>query len=338
MSTRRFARLAGGILLSGLLLVLLIYLTGWAELLGALGQVPLWTLVGAIALALGGLTTLGISWWLVLSTDVELGIGDGLALFYGTFTLNTLTPLGQFGGEPFIVWLVSRRTKLDPEEGLGLVLVADTINAVVPITIGIIAGLVFVLTHSVPAQTLLVLGAAVLLLMGLVATLTILGVTEISHTLLSGTVQAYNVLRFGPLPEIDEGELFERVRQLEQTVRKRLRKPRTLLVAGLFTALKPLLASLSVMVLLQAMGASVSLFGIIVVMTLSGIAGFVPTPGGIGGIEGAMAGLFVGLLGVEPGAASAAALAFRFAPVVLGGGLGGICLLVLLQQSPADSS
>lgn len=268
-------------------------------------------------------------------SDIEVGRLESLQMFVaGAFT-NSITPLGQVGGEPLMAYIISDSTGSDYESALATVLSTD------------------IMTFT-PIITFITGGIAYLMFFG--------AVTEMLKEALYATIVM--ALIGGPLVYImwfEAGkiesfllELLERVSKLvgrgEQVVKKAEKSlntmedsfakiggsPAVILKAGVLAHLGLLSHVVCLYFALAAVGFDVRMIYLCIVLPLSGIANFSPTPGGSGAYEFTMTALLVALAPIGFAAALSVAILFRlmtYWPTLL---IGYLTFNKLLNKESAD--
>ncbi|MDY6773902.1 MAG: lysylphosphatidylglycerol synthase transmembrane domain-containing protein, partial [Candidatus Nanohaloarchaea archaeon] len=125
------------------IILLFTWLVGWDQILEVASRASLPLVLLGLATTFGSILALGVAWWIVVGEAVEYSLHGGLRVFFATMFANYVTPLGQFGGEPFIAYIVSRDADIPIEESFGAVLSADMINSVQFFTLALLGILIF---------------------------------------------------------------------------------------------------------------------------------------------------------------------------------------------------
>lgn len=109
-----------------------------------------------------------------------------------------------------------------------------------------------------------------------------------------------------------------------------LAEDRSVVREALFVAtVTNVVATVPLYLCLLAIGADPSVGVVLLAVPLSGMVGFSPLPGGVGGTEVVLAGLLVALGGLDPAAAAAATLLYRMATLGVGTLAGAVAAGVL---------
>ncbi|MDY6766278.1 MAG: flippase-like domain-containing protein, partial [Candidatus Nanohaloarchaea archaeon] len=230
---------------------------------------------------------------------------------------NSVTPLGQFGGEPCIAYLLSRDSAIRIEESFGAVLAADIINTVPFFTFSFL-GIVIFLFYFPLGGTVSFLLKAVIGLTVLVAA-AFLAVWRYRATTLRllealGTRLAAGIDHM----EVDGDSLKERGEGFYTVFEELLAERRTIGVALAVAHLSSLLSVAALYLLLLSLGVDAPTSALLFILPASMLAGYLPLPGGLGGIELVLAGLLNAVAGVALPVASAAALLYRLFTYWLG--------------------
>lgn len=316
-----------GFTVAGLAIAALIWIAGPDRIAQSFSDAEIPVLLAGISLAQLGLPVLGISWWLMIREVADYSLVKGLKVFYATMFANMITPLGQFGGEPFIAYILSRDSGKPLEECFGSILAADIINTV-PFFTYTLAGSLGLLIYF-PGNTLIsnILKGIV----GLLAVLISLFIVfrkrkDLGLKLLGWTGKRVELLlrklEPGEFESGDEymrekGENFYRV--FENLIDQKPKMAKALA----FSHLSELMGITGLYLILISLGFEPSFFAAMVAVTASEIGGYLPLPGGLGGIEAAMTGVLIGITPISPSIAAAAVLAQRIGGYWLTLAIGG---------------
>ncbi|MCJ7479103.1 MAG: flippase-like domain-containing protein [Candidatus Nanohaloarchaeota archaeon QJJ-7] len=298
------------------IILLFTWFVGWDKILSTVSKAsPPLVLLG-LATGFGSIICLGTAWWLVIREATGYTYTGGLRVFFATMFANSVTPLGQFGGEPFIAYIVSRDADIPIEEGFGAVLAADMINSVQFFTLTFLGILVFLVYFPMGPVVSFVL-KLVIVLVGLLA----LGFVFIwnyrDKTLgllrwVGQKVEAFMVL-LGLEKKVDEEELVSKGSNFYAVLERLLGRRKEVAKALAFSHLSGLMAVGGLYLLILSLGFDAPKSALLFVLPASMLAGYLPLPGGLGGIEVALMALLTGIAGVPAAVASAAALLHRSA-------------------------
>ena len=294
----------------------------------------------ARAVALVGAATVGwlLAWAVSLYTVLGvLGVGcsypSAFLLFSGATFANNVTPFGQAGGEPITAFLISRVTDAEYERGLAAIASVDTLNFVPSVTIALLGAGYFATEVALGAnRNLLVAVGGVVALAILVPSSVYLGWRRrygLEARIVSGVTPIVRGLGrrlprvSAPTPDGIEARIDNFFRAIERVADN----PRVLAIALGASTAGWLCQTAALWVAFEAIGVSVPVSVVFVVVPVGAIAGVTPLPGGAGGIETVLVVLLLAapLPQVTQAAAVAAVVVFRGAvywlPVLIGGGV-----------------
>ncbi len=289
---------------------------GWDRILSVASRADLRFLFLGGLLSFSGLVTLGVSWWIVIRGVAGYTLLDGLRVFFATQFANSITPLGQFGGEPFIAYIVSRDSGVAIEESFGAVLAADILNTVQFFSLSFIGILIFLIYFPLSPLVSFILKLIILLVLLLVGGfLFIWRKKETSLRIMGwmGTKLKWFMERF----EFDGHErvgrdyMVSKGRRFYSILEDLLNQKRTVAKALFVSHLAGLLGVIGIYGIIFSLGFDAPLSALLFVLPASMLAGYLPLPGGLGGIEVAMTGLLNAVAGVPLAVASAGALFTR---------------------------
>lgn len=255
-----------------------------------------------------------------------------LRLYLAGNFLNSITPLGQFGGEPFMAYIVSRSTGESYEKALSGVVSADMINAV-PLVTYMSAGLIYLTFYSTldGFTTQIIYVMTPLILAGLLLAYILWFRTGLLENMLFGIVDRLE-------KKLQRGEKYiesvkDRIREVKNSFKivgedpvhlsKTLAIPHLAIITQ-FTALYLVLLS---------QGVEAYIIPTVFVVILSTVATFSPTPGGSGTFETAFSGLLMLFYPVTFDTALASAVLFRLTTYWPGIAIGYIALLNLKREN-----
>lgn len=298
--------------ISTLLLVFLIYSTDIQKFVASLVQVDPYFMSLAMASGFSVFIIFGWIWYRIFR---KVGIEADLKLSYELFMagnfVNSITPLGQAGGEPFMAYLVSENTGTSYEKSLSAVISSDMINLIPALTytvLGVIYLMFFGLNLPGLGALIFILAAVSLILGG--------G----GYLLWSKDSRLKNFL-FAIVDWLESKtdisqkiveSVKERIVSAEKAFMDAGGDPVYLAKTALISHLYPLTQIVALWLILQGMGLEAGLGAIGLTVILSGLAHFSPTPGGAGAFEIAFAGLLMAFVpAMAYSDAVAAAVLFR---------------------------
>jgi len=330
MGTDRLPTLLG---FAGALAVLggLVWFVGVDDVLDVFSQARL-PVVGIIVVVAALWLT---AWGMALKTVLE-AVGapvpahTAVLVFTAAIFSNNVTPFGQAGGEPLSALLISEAADTEYENGLAAIASVDTIHFVPSVGYALV-GFVFVAAGAVQLgrdlrfAAVAVAGLAVALPVG--AYLGWRYRYELEAAV-AGAVTPVVRLVARVLPGRSpptETAVAERIEGFFGSIDRVAADRETLLEAIGFSALGWLCLCGSLWLSLYALGESVPVAAVLLVVPVGAIASVTPLPGGSGAIEAVIATLLVPTTGVSFAVATSAVLLHRGAtywlPTLVGGGV-----------------
>ncbi|WP_225335555.1 lysylphosphatidylglycerol synthase transmembrane domain-containing protein [Halomicrobium urmianum] len=331
LDRKTVAQIALGFLVAVVVLGLFAVGIGVDEIRAALSGAQLeWLVLGCLSTLLC-LTAWGKAWQIVLRVaGVEESFRRLAVTYYAATFANYVTPLGQAGGEPFIAYVLSRDTDASYEGALASVVTADLLNMLPFVTFSGVGFAALVYQSSLPAA-LEPLAAG---LMGLAVGVPALAAVGWRYRFSLGRLAlrlaapvARRTKRLGL-----EG-LRERLRELNDAFQRIAQDRRALVSVLAFAYLGWLFFALPLYFAGLTIGRDLDLLLVLFIVPASTLAGLVPSPGGLGGVEAAMIALLVGLLGVTTATGYAVALIYRLASYWFALGLGGVAALYVIARN-----
>lgn len=320
---------------TALLFVALVYLADVDKFLSALGRVdrPLF----GVAVVIGFSSLLVWAWvWhrFFGQMAIPASPSETVRMFLSGQFLNSITPLGQFGGEPIMALVISETTDTEYENAIACVVSADILNAA-PFFTFTIGGIVYLSIVGTVGEFLLQVGliaATILVGGGIVVYL----LWSTNGALTGGLITALDRLEH----IIGRGEgVFQSLREsiggIEAAFQQAGSDRRFLLstAAGSHLAIIAQIASLYFVFL--ALGIEPRILPLYFIVTLSTLATLSPTPGGSGTYEAAFSGLMTLFYSVEWATALTAAVLFRLTTYWPGLVVGYLSLLTLKADREA---
>lgn len=314
---------------AALLLAILIYLADLNAFLDALRRADPRYFAVAVAV---GFSSLLVWAWVWHRFFGQMGMASTpsrtVRMFMTGHFLNSITPLGQFGGEPVMAYIVSENTETDYERSLACVVSADLINAV-PFFTFTLGGVVYLAvwgTLSGFLEDVAAAAVAVLLLGGAVAYL----LWSESGALGNAVVRIVDAAdrRFDRGDALFES-LRERVRNVESSFQAAGSDRRFLATTAAGSHLAILAQIVSLYFVLLSLGLKPAFVPLYFIVNLSVIATVSPTPGGSGTYEAAFSGLVTVFYSVDLSVALTAAVLFRLTTYWPGLLVGYVSMLTL---------
>lgn len=325
---RRRAGIAIAIAL--LLLVLFVLTVGWEEVLEAVRRARIRIYILAFAATLGCLLFRSLVWYRTLSlVDQRRPYWLVGGVFLTAMFAKYVTPYGQVTSGVGVAAIVSRYYDSAYEEALAAVISADFCNYLPYYTFGSVGLGYVLLAHSpavdlgqyVPRATAVVAG--VLLFSGAVW----LGREYVRDLVFRlTTVVRHAIARVSPTKAsyLRRESLERRFESFSTTIEFVSRDRPTMAVVLTYAHIGWLALAAALYVSAAAVGVPIPFGVAILAVALSKVGFIVPTPGGLGGVEAALAGVLYVLSPMNAAVALAVSILYRFATywftVLLGGG------------------
>jgi len=266
----------------------------------------------------GILLTWTLNWYNFFQvSEIKCSFFRTFQLFSAGQFLNSITPLGQFGGQPFMAYLISKHSNTSYEKSLATVMSADLI-AIIPLSTFVITGYSYIALNGTVAGKLteMAIIASSLLLFGI--TMGYIGwfrPGSLENTLLKASEKITSTIGHGSKFVEKLEQRLENVEQTFQTVGK---NPKEIIKSLAITHTAFLLKMSAFYTVLLSLGLEMNLFQIMLLIPLASVANFSPTPGGAGTFEAAMAGLIILFINVNLATALTAAILYRISSYWLG--------------------
>lgn len=316
---------------SGAILAALLYFADIGEFVASLRRAD--TSLFAVAVVIGFSSLLVWAWvWhrFFAKVGVETTPSQTVRMFLTGNFLNSITPLGQFGGEPIMAYIVSETTEADYETTLACVVSADVVNATpfFTFTLGGVLYLGVVGSLQGPFVEIALLSISLLVLFSLVAYLLWSDDGRIGDAL----VRLIDALE----SRLGAEYIFESVRESVEGVEEAFRKAgndrRFLVTTAAVSHLAILAQIVSLYFVFRSLSLPTEFVPIYLIVNLSVIATLSPTPGGSGTYEAAFAGLTTLFYSVDLATAVTAAVLFRLTTYWPGILVGAGALLTLRDE------
>lgn len=316
-------------IITGLLFAGLIYLADIGKFVAALRRVD--SSLFAVAVAIGFSSLLVWAWvWHRFFGQLVIPASptQTIRLFMSGQFLNSITPLGQFGGEPVMAFVISKTTDTDYEDALACVVSSDILNAA-PFFTFTLGGVAYLAVFGGLNGFFVDIGliAAVLLIIGGV----VVSLLWSKHRTLGGAVTKLLDALEGIIGRGEE--VFQSVRDGVEGVEdafERAGSDRWFLLSTASVSHLAIIAQIvSLYFVFLALGIQPRLVPLYFIVTLSTLATLSPTPGGSGTYEAAFSTLMTLFYSVELATALTAAILFRLTTYWPGLVVGYLSLLTL---------
>jgi uncharacterized protein (TIRG00374 family) len=320
-----------GFAIAGVILYYFGRVIGWEEILSTLRTADYkWVVVACLSTTLA-LVIWSKAWDTLLSTvDVDIPFPVIAVTYVAATFADYITPFGRAGGGPFVAYVLARNDRVGFQDSLASIVTADTLNLIPFFSFAVLGFAALVLTGQFPDR-------AGVLIWGLGGLFVLLPVLAYLFWERREAIERIADAVIGPIARrtdrIDPHEISTRVeefyRRIDQMAVDRNAIAATVgyaFAGWVFFTLPLYFAALTLEV-------SLSPLLVIFIVPASTVAGFVPTPGGLGGVEAAITGLVVALTGLSPGTAAALALIYRAASYVYVLVLGGLSMLYVVYRT-----
>jgi uncharacterized protein (TIRG00374 family) len=289
-----------------------------------------WVALGCLSTAFC-LASWGKAWQVVLRVvGIEVPYRKLVVTYFAATFANYVTPLGQAGGEPFIAYVLSRDTEASYEDSLASVVTADLLNLLPFFTFAAVGLGVLLTRPSLPAATRpLAFG-----LFGMAV-----GVPALTGAgwFWRGRVRSGILRLVAPIARrtsrFSVDGVADRIDDLYAAFGRVAQDPRALVKAVGFAYVGWVFFAFPLYCAGQALGVAVSPLTVLFVVPASTLAGMVPTPGGLGGVEAALVALLVAVAIESAAVALAVALVYRVVSYWFALGVGGTAALTVLKRA-----
>ncbi len=309
--------------------IILIYISDFNKFIDVINRADKLLLVSAIGVGICVIPIWSNSWYHFLNcVGGDKTFFETLKLFMAGNFMNSITPLGQFGGEPFMAYIIKDNSNIEYEKALSAVISADIINTV-PIFTFIFGGALYLLlSNSLNSFILEILYIAFLV--------TLVGGT-ITYLLWfkSGYIE-FRIVWFISilLEKIGVGKVYiekfeKKMYSLQDSFGKLGKNKRNLVKTAIIAHGFFILQVFSLYLVIRSVGVTTNLTPLYFVLPIAAVAGFTPTPGGSGTYEAVMATALATFLNLDLATALAIGIIFRFTTFWPGILLGYISFLTL---------
>ncbi|UPV74387.1 flippase-like domain-containing protein [Halorussus limi] len=330
---RTTLKVIAGFAVAGLLLYFFGRVIGWNEILRTFRNAnPVWIGLACLSTVVS-LVIWAKSWDIILCTvGIDVPFPKIVTTYFAATFADYATPFGKAGGGPFIAYVLAADTEANYQDSLASVVTADLLNLLPFFTFAGLGTLALLIQGEVPKQAeLLVAGLG-----GMAVVLPLIIYGSYRH---QQFVERLLMKVIGPIAKrverINADNVRDRIDEFYELVDRiaasRGQLAKTLVyayVGWLFFAAPLYFAGLT-------LGVSHQLTPILVlfVVPASSLAGVVPTPGGVGGVEFALVGLIVALTTLQADVAASAALVYRVASYWFALALGGIAAFFVIHRT-----
>ncbi|MCJ7450718.1 MAG: flippase-like domain-containing protein [Candidatus Nanohaloarchaeota archaeon QJJ-9] len=315
---RRKLKTAAGFIAGLAIIAVFIYSVGWERLLSTLYRVDIGLMVPGAFFSLLIVFMFGIAWWFTVRETTGLSFIQGIKTFYAAHFANSITPLGQFGGEPFIAYVLHKRSGIPLDKAFGAAVAADVVNAFQFFTISVLGlftyTIYFGISEGMDTVFLGVLSAIIALSIFLSllwyrkdAVIGFLGWTGSKLEDIGEETAGFLSI----VEHWDQDWMEEKGERFYLVMEGLLTRKKEVSIALFFSHIAGFSGIAAVFFLLRSLGSEISFIPLILILPASMLANYLPLPGGVGGVEFALISFLVALGGVSPPVAAASVLLFR---------------------------
>lgn len=325
IDTRTIAKVIAGFAVAGIVLYLFGRVIGWDEIFQTMRNADVrWLVVACLSTTIA-LVVWSKAWDIILAVvEIDIPLRSVVITYFAATFADYVTPFGRAGGGPLVAYILSRDERASFEDGLASIVTADSLNLLPFFSFAGIGFAALALGGRIPERIDdLILGLSILLLV----------VPGIGYVLWYERQFVDQILRAAVRPIADWTErisvtgirerLEEFYRLLEEITDTGHALGHTLAYSyfgWIFFAAPLYFAGLTI-------GVRIDPLVVLFVVPASALASFVPTPGGLGGVEAAVTGLLIVLAGIPLASAISVALLYRIASywyVILVGGVAAL--------------
>jgi len=266
---------------------------------------------------------------------IESTVSRTVRMFLTGHFLNGVTPLGQFGGEPIMAYIVSDTTGAEYERSLAAVISSDIVNAA-PFFTFPLGGIIYLAAFGRVGNFLLKLGLVTVSLLTVgsaVAYLLWSDDDRLGDSILDFLDRLQGIVGRG---DTVFDSLRESVTEVADAFQQAGSDRRFLLTTGLGSHLAIIAQIASLYFVFRAIGLEPTFVPLYFLVTLSTIATLSPTPGGSGTYEAAFAALMTIFYPVSLATALTAAVLFRLTTYWPGLVVGFGAMLTLTSRADED--
>jgi uncharacterized protein (TIRG00374 family) len=330
---RTTLKVVAGFVVAGLLLYFFGRVIGWSKILRTFRNArPVWFGLACLSTVIS-LVVWAKSWDVILCTvGVDVPFRKIVTTYFAATFADYATPFGKAGGGPFIAYVLAADTDANYQDSLASVVTADLLNLLPFFSFAGLGTLALLIQGAVPKQAEMLVAA----LGGMAVLLPLVIYGSYRHQdFVERLVMKVASPVAARVERVDAESLRDRIHEFYELVERiaasRRQLAKTLVyayVGWLFFAAPLYFAGLTLGVSDQ-LGPVLVLF----VVPASSLAGIVPTPGGVGGVEFALVGLLVALTALQTDVAASAALIYRVASYWFALALGGLSAFFVIHRT-----
>lgn len=328
---RTTLKAVAGFGVAGLLLYLFGQVVGWGEILAILGRArPAWLGLACLS-TVASLAVWAKSWDVILrAVGVDAPFRSVVVTYFAATFADYATPFGKAGGNPFVAYVLAADTEANYQDSLASVVTADLLNLLPFFTFAGVGTVALHLQGEIPRRAeFLVTGLGVLAVAIPVAIYVSYRRRDAVEAVVVRIVRPVAVR----VDRVDAERVRDRVHEfydlVDHIAASRGHLAATLVyayVGWLFFAAPLYLAG-------RTLDVAVDPVLVLFVVPASAIAGVVPTPGGVGGVEVALVALLVALTAMGTDVAASVALVYRIASYWFALAAGGLAAFYVIHRA-----
>lgn len=291
----------------------LVYFANYHKIIDVLFASDLYYVSIAILFGLFTILMWSIVWYRFFGIlELDISLRESIQLLLAGLFMNAVTPLGRFGGEPFMAHIIGKNTEANYQQALTGVTSADLSNAIPFATYGVLAIVylaIFSTLEGFMADITLVMLSIVVFSLFIVYLLWFNGaryLIRLGHKLYPLEKE------FGRLrPYIDSGK--ERGREVLDRLEEVGDQPRKVFWTICVSHLAVVGHLGAIYFAFKAVGVEPMLHSVLLIISLSTVLTFSPTPGSTGTIEAGLTLLIMAFYPISPATATSVAIIYRVA-------------------------
>lgn len=294
------------------IMVVMLYVIGIDEVIGALSAANLWFVLAAILLEVVVYFLFCLRWYIINGlVDIKTSFWKLFPMIMLSLSINNITPSGRGGGEPVRAYVLTKEVDIPFEETFATVIADRAMDTFPFIVLAILTIVSVILNYNLDLAVIAVLIIAVVVVVLVVAAIVYMSVDEgFGCKIKNGLVWLLHKFSKKNTEE-REVRLIDAVSGFQETMKLMLSDKRLLYYAMPISFLIWIVEISRVVLIFMAFGYPVSPIVIAEVFIISVLVGFIPfLPGGIGLIDGSMI-LFFSTAGVPSGISAAATVVER---------------------------
>jgi uncharacterized protein (TIRG00374 family) len=304
--------------ISTAIILVMVYLADFSKFMESISQADPYILIPAFVTGFSVFGLWSYVWYHFLTQmDVDVSLFQSFKMFMAGHFLNSIFPMGQFGGEPFMAYIISDNTEASYGKSFSAVFSSDLVNTIPGFTFMSFGAIYLFQTGSITDSIF-----SALIQLGLLISLAVLigylvwfRPDKLRKAVQKITDKITDLIGRGEkiADKIEEGII-----NAEKSLSRVGESPAQLLKITLIAHIGFVLQLACLIFILIALNVEYTLIPLFFVLNLSAFANFSPTPGGAGTYEAAFAGLLVGFISVGFAEAAAAGIIFRMTTYWLG--------------------